>query len=204
MLDRTLHEYLDQVAAPAPTATGGGVGAVTAACAAGLVTMTARLSTALDDAAELAARAEELRSSLTSLADADQRSYEGVLAAQRRDSADPERPRALREALREAARPPLRIARHSADVAALAVELAGRTKRTVRGDAIAACALAAASARSAVALARENLAAAAKLDEPDPQGLEGLAPTLDEEAEVVARLARQAQDSADSLLGEHC
>ena len=200
MLDRTLREHLDQVAAPAPTATGGGVGAVTAASAAGLVTMTARLCPALDDAAELVARAEQLRCSLTSLAEEDEHSYEAVLAAQRRDSADPERPRALREALRGAARPPLRVARASAEVAVLAADLAGRAKRAVRGDAVTACALAAASARSAAALARENLAAAAKLDEPDPRGLEGLAPSLDEEAEVVARTARRAQDEADALL----
>lgn len=202
MLDRTLRQFLDDVAAPAPTATGGGVGAVTAASAAGLVTMTARLSTALDDAGELAARAEELRAALTELVEEDGRSYDVVLAAQRRDSGDPERSRALREALRGAARPPLRIARASAEIAALAADLAGRTKRSLRGDAVSACALAAASARSAAALARGDLAAAAELDEPDPRGLEGLAPSLDEEAEVVARTAQEAQNTADLLLGQ--
>ena len=201
MLDRTLRQFLDEVAAPAPTATGGGVGAVTAASAAGLVTMTARLSPALDDAGELAARAEELRSTLTGLAEQDQRSYDAVLAAQRRDSGDPERGRALREALRGAARPPLRVARAGAEVSTLAADLAGRTKRSLRGDAVTACALAAASARSAAALAQGNLAAAAKLDEPDPQGLESLAPSWDEEAEVVARTAEQAQKTAEFLLG---
>lgn len=199
-LDLSVRDFLARVAAPSPTATGGGVGAVTTASAAGLVAMTARLSTVLDDSAELAADAERLQSLAVELADEDERSYGAVLTAQRRPAEDPDRSRALREALRGAARPPLRLARAGAEVTALAADLAERTKRSLRGDAVTACALAAASARSAAALARGNVRAAAKLDEPDGSGLESLAPSVDEEVDVVEQIAERAQHTADSLL----
>ena len=46
-LDRSVRDYLAQVASPTPSATGGNVGAITVAAAAGLVAMTARVSPAV-------------------------------------------------------------------------------------------------------------------------------------------------------------
>lgn len=212
MLDVSVRDFLAQVAAPAPSATGGGVGAVTVASAAGLVTMTAALSPGVGDADEISAKAERLRSLAMQLAEQDEHVYSAVLEAQRRPSEDSERSRALRDALREAARPPLRIARAGADVAALAADLAERTKRSLRADAVTACALAAASARSSAALAQSNLSAAARIStngsstsrlestDSGGTGVESLAPSVEEEAEAVVLAAQAAQRAADAAL----
>jgi formiminotetrahydrofolate cyclodeaminase len=184
MLDQSLRDFLTEVAAPTPSATSGGVCAVTAAAAAGLVAMTAGLST-VDSSGERLARAEALRQQATELAQEDSRSYQAVLAAKRRDKDDPGRPAALRDALAAAAQPPTRIARVSADIAALAADLAEHGNRTLRGDAIGAAALAAATARSAAVLVRINLSSA------------GLA--LDGAAEA-DEFAASAQRSADGAL----
>lgn len=181
-LDRSVRDYLAQVASPTPSATGGNVGAITVAAAAGLVAMTARVSPAITGAEQAAADADDLRSRATELALEDERSYGAVLAAQRRT--DPGRAEALREALAAAAQPPLRIADAAAAVAALAARLAATAKRPLRGDAATASALAAAAARSAAALARTDLAAAGA----------PLAPA--EEAERAAEAAQRAADEA--------
>ena len=119
-LDQSVRDFLADVAAPAPTSTGGSVAAVTTAAAAGLAAMTAGVSTSLPDSASMVSRAEALRARAMDLAIADAASYEAVLAAQRRPRTDPGRSPALRSALAEAAQPPLAIARTASEVAALA------------------------------------------------------------------------------------
>ncbi|RCW43142.1 formiminotetrahydrofolate cyclodeaminase [Halopolyspora algeriensis] len=160
ILDTSVRDFLAEVAAPTPSATGGGVGAVTTAAAAGLVAMVARLSTSLQDSAELAAQAEGLRERAMELATADADSYAAVLAAQRRPREDPDRAEALREALAAAARPPFRLALLASEIADLAADLAERGKPVLRGDAVTATTLAAAAARSSAVLVRTNLTAA--------------------------------------------
>lgn len=159
ILDRSLRDFLDEVAAPAPTATGGTVAAVTASAAAGLCAMVAGLDTGAG-ADELAKRAEAARREASELADADGRSYASVLRATRMPKNAPGRTEALRAALCEAAQPPLRLCRVCADIASLAAELTGRCKRSLRGDTVTAAALAASAAHGAAELVSINLAAA--------------------------------------------
>lgn len=179
--------FLDEVAAPRPTVTGGGASAVTVATAASLLAMTARLSPA-SDAAERAGHAERLQQRALRLAASDSDSYGAVLAAQRRPSDDPGRAEALREALAAAAGPPGDIAALAAEVAELAVELATTGKRALRGDAITAVTLAAGAASSGAALARINATAA------------GLAGEIAEAAEASADSARRHADTATRCL----
>lgn len=183
MLDRSVRDFLDDVASPGPSTTGGPVCAVTAAAAAGLVVMAARIST-MD---ECAAEAESLRTQATELADADSAAYQEVLRAQRRSTSDPGRADALRDALVAAAEPPRRIAEVSARIAAVAARVAERGSRALRGDAACAAELAAATARSAAALGRVNLSGA------------GAAP--DGAAEAAAAQARSAADAALAAVG---
>ncbi|GAB2664008.1 hypothetical protein GCM10027271_23540 [Saccharopolyspora gloriosae] len=152
----SVRDFLDEVAAPTPSATGGVVGAVTAAAAAGLLAMTARLRRDPTRAAQ----AEALRQRATELAGADSDAYREVLAAQRRDRDDPGRSAALAAALVGAAGPPAALAALAEQVAALAAEVAAEATPALRGDAHTAAALAAACARGAAILARINLTAA--------------------------------------------
>ena len=171
-LDASVRGFLDEVAAPTPSATGGVVGAVTVASAAGLAAMTARLIRS----SSRAARAEALRQRATELAVADSEAYQAVLAAQRRSGEDPARAEAVREALAGAAGPPAKLAEVAAEVAALAAELAGDATPALRGDVRTAATLAAACARSAAELARINLTSAgadlAAADEADRHATE--------------------------------
>ncbi|MBA8825906.1 formiminotetrahydrofolate cyclodeaminase [Saccharopolyspora lacisalsi] len=158
--DQPLREFLDEVAEPTPSVTGGGVNAVTSAAAAGLVAMTARLSPDLDDSDALAARAERLRERAGELAVADSESYAAVLAAGRRDRQDADRAAALCDALAEAAEPPLRLALLASDIAEMAADIATRIASALRGDAVTAATLAHGASRAAAALVRVNLASA--------------------------------------------
>ncbi|MDR7300433.1 cyclodeaminase/cyclohydrolase family protein [Haloactinomyces albus] len=159
-LDTSVRDFLAAVAAPTPSATGGGVSAVTAAAAAGLVVMVARLSASLPDSDELTAQAEGLRERAMEIATTDADSYAAVLAAQRRPREDPERAQALREALAESAQPPFRLTLLAAEIADLAADLTARGKPGLRGDAITAATLAAGAARSSAVLVRINLSTA--------------------------------------------
>ena len=159
-LDISVREYLEEVAAPTPAVTGGAVNAVTAASAAGLVSMTARLSSAMSDSESIASTADDLRGRVVKLAESDSQAYAPVLAAQRRPVDDPDRPAALRAAYIEAAQPPLRLAELAAELAGVAADVAARGKKTLRGDAVTAAVLAAGAARASTSLARVNLDAA--------------------------------------------
>ncbi|WP_243793607.1 cyclodeaminase/cyclohydrolase family protein [Saccharopolyspora gloriosae] len=152
----SVRDYLDEVAAPTPSATGGVVGAVTVAAAAGLTAMTARLRR---DSTR-AAQAEALRQRATELAVADSDAYQAVLAAQRRDADDPDRAAELADAMSAAAAPPAALAALAEQVAVLAAEVAADATPALRGDALTAAALAAAAARGAAILVRINLIAA--------------------------------------------
>lgn len=189
-LDKSVRDFLAEVAAPAPSVTGGGVGAVTTAAAAGLVAMTARLSTTQQNSEELAAHADTLREQAMEIALSDADSYAAVLAAQRRPRDDTGRAEALRTALAAAAQPPSRLATLAAEVAELAADLAARGKPVLRGDAITAAALAAGSARSSAALVRINLSAA------------GLSADQARPAEDAASAAERSSEYAGSLVGD--
>ena len=159
-LDVSVREFLDEAAAPTPAVTGGAVNAVTAASAAGLVSMAARLSSAMPDSESITSAVTDLRGRIVKLAETDSQAYTPVLTAQRRPKDDPQRPAALRAAYIEAAQPPLQLAELAAELAAVAADVAARCKKSLRGDAVTAAILAAGAARASTSLARVNLDAA--------------------------------------------
>ncbi len=184
-LDQPVRGFLDELAARGPTPGGGGAAAVAGALAAGLTAMAARYSDAqLREAGDLAARADELRHRLTDLADTDARAYQAVLAAYRLPEDGGQRQRQVREALLGAALVPLEMAETGAQVAGLAAGLACSGNPRLRGDAITAALLAAASARSAAALVDINV------------GLGGLDAELSRRAARAAAAARDAAEAA--------
>lgn len=151
MLDKTLGDFLEAVAARTSAPGGGAVAAVATAIAAALVEMAAQFSTKhWDDADAAAARARELRERAAPLAQADAEAYEAVIAARGEPG--------YYEALSRAADVPLAIVEAAADVAELAAELAAQGNPNLRGDAVTAVLLAEASARAAANLVEINLA----------------------------------------------
>lgn len=156
-----MRDFLDLLAARVPAPGGGGAAAVTCALAAGLVAMAARFSDAeLPGAADVAHRADQLREHVAGLADQDAVAYDAVLDAYRlpRDGDGGERRQRIETALRGAAEVPLEIAEIAAQVAGLAADVAAGGHPNLRGDAVTAAHLAAASARSAAALVDINVA----------------------------------------------
>lgn len=148
------------VASDEPAPGGGAVAAVSAGFAAGLVAMAARFSSKqVEDHAQRAGRADELRVALLELADADAEAYGRVLAAYRKPKDDPDRASAISDALTDAADVPLRIAGIAAEVAERAAELAVLGNRNLVGDALSAVFSAEAAARSAANLVRINVRA---------------------------------------------
>lgn len=163
-----LGNFLESVAAGEPAPGGGGAAAVTAALAAGLAGMAARLSgERLPDAAELAERADGLRERLSPLARADAEAYGRVLSALRLPSESPGRREAVDLALAEAAEVPLRVAELARDAAEIAARLAEEGNPNLRGDALAALYLAEAAARTAAELVRINAESIEEISPPD-------------------------------------
>lgn len=161
LFDLPLRRLLDDVAARTPDPAGGPVCAIVLGFAAALVVMSARFSGGTWNGAEqAAAQAEALRARVELLAVEDGRAYADVLAALRlpREPDAGERERALALALGRAAEVPLELAGLAAEAAELAVEVAERGNRNLRGDATTAASLAAASARAAANLVAINLA----------------------------------------------
>jgi len=147
-LDASVKEFLDAVPARTPAPGGGAVAAVALALAAGLTAMAARF--APDDwerRAEIVGRAEELRALAEPLADADAEAYGAFMAA--RTDENVERIVAI----------PFELAQIAAEVADLAVAVAGEGNPNVSGDAAAGADLAAAVASIAARLVRINAGA---------------------------------------------
>ena len=163
LLDRSLREFLDDVAARGRTPGGGSVAALVTALAAALLAKIARTSTAWPDSRGIAAQAESLRDRAAPLAQATAEEYEAALQA-REDEGEPGERRdfALGRAYARAAEPPLQIARAAADVAELAVVVARNGDPAFHADAVIAALLAAAAASSAAELVGVNLTASAR------------------------------------------
>ncbi len=160
LLDCSVADLLDNLAARQPTPGGGGAAAITAAIAAGLLGMAARFSTSqLIDAAGRAAHADRARTQVAALAEQDAEAYQAVLAAfalPREPDSDVRR-RQIRRSLERAARVPTEIAEAASGIATEAAELAERGNPNLRGDAFTAATLAAAAARAAAELVRLNV-----------------------------------------------
>jgi methenyltetrahydrofolate cyclohydrolase len=159
-LNLPLGEFLDRVASDSPAPGGGSVAAIAVALAAGLAGMAARLSSAqLDDAPELAGRADAARLRVAPLARADAESYRLVLDAYREP--DPEaRTARVRDALSGAADVPLAVAEAGNEVAGIASRLAREGNPNLEGDAMATVLLAGAGVRAAAKLVQINLSTA--------------------------------------------
>jgi len=164
LLDRSLREFLDDVAARGRTPGGGSAAALVTALAAALLAKIARTSTAWPESRGIAAQAESLRDRAAPLAQADAEEYEAALQAREDDGGEPGERRdfALGRAYARAAEPPLQIARAAADVAELAVVVARNGDPAFHADAVTAALLAAAAASSAAELVGVNLTASAR------------------------------------------
>jgi formiminotetrahydrofolate cyclodeaminase len=163
LLDRSLRELLDDVAARGRTPGGGSVAALVTALAAALLAKIARTSTAWPDSRGVAAQAESLRDRAAPLAQATAEEYEAALQAREDEGESGERRDfALGRAYARAAEPPLQIARAAADVAELAVVVARNGDPAFHADAVIAALLAAGAASSAAELVGVNLTASAR------------------------------------------
>jgi formiminotetrahydrofolate cyclodeaminase len=155
-----LARFLDMVASREPAPGGGASAEVAVARAPALTAMAARFSTEhLDDAGTVADRAEELRSRVMPLAQADAAAYGRVLDAYRIPRDDEERRRKIREALSDAADVPLSVAEVGAEVAGNAGQLAAAGNPNLRGDAVTATILARAAVHAAATLVEINVSA---------------------------------------------
>jgi methenyltetrahydrofolate cyclohydrolase len=144
--EQSLEEFLESVAEDTPAPGGGTSSGVTAALAASLVEMAARIG---DESSDAAGRAAELRSDALRLAEQELTSYAPVLEA--RTPAD------RTTALDAASEPPAQIAETAAEVAELGVRVAGSASPAVRGDALTGVILAEAAATAAARLVSTNI-----------------------------------------------
>ena len=147
---RGLDEFLDALAAPAPTPGGGSAAAAAGAMAAALGAMVAGVAklTNFDFATDRAFLAEAV------LRDA--AAYDAVVAAYRRPKA--ERAPVVEETLQQATRVPLEVAERSARLQETLEKLAAEAPPKVSSDVETAIALASAAVRGALANVRLNLA----------------------------------------------
>jgi len=153
LLDLTVRELLDAVAARTSTPGGGAVAALATAMAAGLAGMASRFG---DGSA--ADAADALRAEVTPLADADADAYRAFLEATRRPRDDPSRAEAIETARRDAIAVPAQVAEVAGAVTELAAGLVRTGNPNLRGDAAAAVHLAAAAAATVAGLVAANVA----------------------------------------------
>ncbi len=165
-----LGQFLGELASAAPAPSGGGAAALSVALGASLCAMTARLSERRlgSTAAALTTDANRICGQAASLIQADAEAYALVISAKRSPAGDDPggRERAVAAALSGATDVPMQIAELGARTAGLAARLAADGNPVLRGDAIAAAALAAAGAQAAVTLVSINLAGADNDDRP--------------------------------------
>jgi len=162
LLDLTVQGWLEELGERGPAPGGGSAAAVTAAMAAALVAMAARLSAdSWSEAAGVSAQTAALRDRLAALAQADADDYAESLRVLENPETIPadRRDRALASALDRAAQTPLLIAETAGDVATLAYQARERVDLKVQADVDAAVALAASAAQAAARLVEVNLSA---------------------------------------------
>ncbi|MHB8469073.1 MAG: cyclodeaminase/cyclohydrolase family protein [Gaiellaceae bacterium] len=161
LLDLTLAEWLESLAAQ-ETLAGGPALAVALGASAAALAMAARVSkSSWPGAGSAVAQAKALLARAAPLAQLDVEAHARALTIRRTAASLPpdRRDWEIGRAFAHAAEPPLEIARVAADVAELAAEVARAAEQRVRPDALAAAALAAGVARGAAALVAANLTA---------------------------------------------
>ncbi|HLI55773.1 MAG TPA: cyclodeaminase/cyclohydrolase family protein [Actinomycetota bacterium] len=154
----SLAAFLERVASDEPAPGGGAAAAVSAALAAGLVAMTARLSSRhLDEPETVMAEADRLRAEALRLATQDAEAYGDVLAAYRLGKDAAGRSARIKLALERATEVPLAIARVGAALASLASLMSTQGNPNLRGDAFVAVVLADAATTGAARLVELNV-----------------------------------------------
>jgi formiminotetrahydrofolate cyclodeaminase len=208
LTDLPLHEFLERLGSSDPVPGGGSAAALSAAMGAALVAMVAELTIGRPAYAEheetvrhLRLDAQDRRAELLSLAQEDAIAYDVVVRA-RHMPKDSEAERAartaaLQEAMREAARIPLRAAVVASEVLDLAERIAPIGNRNAASDAGVAAQLAAAGLRGALLNVRINLPYLA-----DDEPLRESAPAEIARLEALAAAGEQAALAAvDERLG---
>lgn len=166
MQEQTVGSWLDELGSSAPTPGGGGVAALSAATAAGLVEMVANLSVGKggDDAAVQVVldRAAHLRHRAVELADADADAFGQVMDTYKWPRSDDAQKAARRKAidwaLAGAARVPLDVAAVAAEVIDLCGDLLPHANPTVLSDVAVAAAAGRAALDASVVNVEVNLA----------------------------------------------
>jgi formiminotetrahydrofolate cyclodeaminase len=162
LLEASVGELLDALAARQRVPGAGSIAAVVIAAAAGMVARGARFSEAgWADAPGVAAQAETLRARVTPLAELAAEAFGRAIEAldEPPDDDAERRDWSLGKALAEAAEVPLRIVAAGADTALLAAEVAEHGSDELRPDVAAAAVLAEAGARMCAHLVAVNLGA---------------------------------------------
>lgn len=157
----SVHDLLEAVSARTTAPGGGAAAALTTALAASLTAMAARFDGAGAQSSRRVALADEARDRAAELADADIAAYARFVTARRARTGD------LGQALDDAVDVPLQVTALAEEIAVAASALAHEGNPRLRGDAVTACWLAAAAARSASLLVAENLT-----DRPDDERIE--------------------------------
>jgi formiminotetrahydrofolate cyclodeaminase len=156
--DVTFDDLRAQLAAPAPSLAGASAAALTAAIAAGLVTMIGEGSPDWPQGRHAAGEAARLGDRLVVLAAEDARGFGRVLEVLRApELTGIARGDTLAQALLDASEPAVAIAEAAAEVAWLAGQAAAHGKSSMRADAAAASTLAQAAVRCAVVVIDANL-----------------------------------------------
>lgn len=170
----SVFSFLDDLASAAPAPGGGSAAAFTAAEAAGLVAMVARLTIGKKKYVEVEAemqqlvvQAEALRASLTGAIQEDAAAFEAVMQAYRLPKDDDQQIKNRQAAIHSAALEAARVPLHTAELALEVIKLAERTAAAGNSNAITDAWSAAMLAYSAISCAganvRINLAALADL-----------------------------------------
>jgi glutamate formiminotransferase / formiminotetrahydrofolate cyclodeaminase len=200
--DSSREDFLDALAAGTPTPGGGSASAHSAAAGASLVIMMAHLTIGRKKYAGVEAqmksileRAEGLRSSLIEAISKDALAFESLMAANRlpKDKPELERQQVLEEAVLEAVRVPLSVAKQAVEVMKLAANAAEIGNTNAITDAATGAALAQAALTGAGLNVRINLK---WLDD------RKTAESLLEELEQIERRGRDAQNELRNLLEE--
>ena len=160
--------FLKALASAEPTPGGGSAAAYTAASAAALVGMVARVSTGKKKYAEIeeemndiASRSDELRTALTTAIELDARAFDGVMASYKlpKETQDEisARSNAIQQAMEKAAEIPLETCENAQSVLRLACTVAEKGNLNAISDAATAASLAIAAITSAGANVRINI-----------------------------------------------
>jgi len=164
LVDLSLKDFLTRTASGSPVPGGGSIAALSAALAAALSEMVAHLTIGKkgvealeEEMQDIAKDAFQYREKLIRAIDRDSDAYNDVLIAfqlpKGTDQEETQRKRAIQEALKEAARVPLDVAREAFKV----IELAGKVLKQGNKNAVTDAAVAVMMARTAVLSALYNV-----------------------------------------------